>query len=58
MFIFLFIISEQGIAAECLGSTLIEESQTEDSSHIGSGTRSQEETTITMVRGGPLTGLG
>ena len=56
--IFRFIISEQGIAAECLGSTLLGERQTEDSSHSGSGTKSQEETTISMARGGPLTGLG
>ena len=37
---------------------LLEEQRSEDSSHIGSGTRSQEETTISMVRGRPLTGLG
>ena len=52
MFPFFFIISEQGIAVECLGKHILSEGgQAEDSNRIGSGTGSQKKKLLSYGKG-------
>ena len=59
MFTFFFIISEQGIAVECLGNVSYWKKTKQKTQIILVVVQvHKEETTISMVRGGPLTSLG